>query len=282
MLIAVTGSSGRLGTAVVRELMNAGHDVRCIDVKSLSSDNQAAGNLPPTRIADLTNLHQVTEVLDGVEAIVHLANIPGFGEGRPAEGFSNNVNSNFCVFYAAAQLGVRSVVNASSIQAYGSVRNTGEEKLVAPIYLPVDEQHPLLACNPYGLSKAVGENIAAAHARKFPEMSAFSLRFTYIMTSRPPRGPVESALNTCVQRADAAIAVRLAIEQDRPGHTPLNIASAKSVPPWTKEELIRAFGQVPPFKRELRPEEALVCSRAAEKLLGFTASPPPSADFQKP
>src|SRR5438105_9387555 len=142
MLIVVTGSSGRLGSAVVPELVAHGHDVREVDVKATGE---------PTRAVDLTNYQQMFDAMRGADAVCHLGNFPGFGDPRASEGFANNVISTFNVFQAAGQLGIRRVVNASSIQAYGIVKNNAAERLVPPMYLPIDEEHPLLASNPYGL-----------------------------------------------------------------------------------------------------------------------------------
>src|SRR5262249_43171714 len=82
--------------------------------------------------------------------------------GRPPEAvFGNNAMGQFHVFEAAARLGIRRVVSASSFAAYGM---SFPDRPFAPDYLPLDEDHPLAPQDPYGLSKAVGEQIAAAYA----------------------------------------------------------------------------------------------------------------------
>jgi nucleoside-diphosphate-sugar epimerase len=289
MRIAVTGSSGKLGIAVVRELLGAGYDVLPLDIKAAENPQG-----PPTHVVDLTKPEQVIDALKNVDGICHLGNFPGFGDARGGVGFANNVASTFNVFHAAVQLRIARIVNASSIQAYGIVRNNAEEKLIAPRYLPIDEDHALLACNPYGLSKAMGESIAEAHVRRCPELSAFSLRFTYIAAGIPAHVALNSALKTFVAVSDAARAVRLCIETDRGGgHTPLNIAAPVSHSPWTESELISAYGQIPPFKHPLQKDQPLLCCKKAERLLGFIAAAPvstsapgpapaPALDFQKP
>jgi nucleoside-diphosphate-sugar epimerase len=267
VLIVVTGSSGRLGAAVVRELIGHGHDVAPLDIRA-SDDSE----LPATRVTDLNRYDDVAVAMRGAEAVCHLGNYPGFGEDRAAAGFANNTNSTFNVFQAAGALGIRRIVNASSIQAYGMVRNHAVEVLVPPEYLPVDEEHPLLACNPYGLSKAVGESIAEAQARRRPGTCVFSLRFTYIARGGATgSGPLTAALGTYVHQADAARGVRLCCESDRAGYTALNIVARWPARPWSAEEVIGAYGRMPPLKREIESSEPLLCYRKAQEVIGFTA-----------
>src|SRR4051812_40961417 len=108
MKILVTGSSGGLGRHVVKELLAHGHDVVPTDLRA---GDDAAGL--QTRVADLTRIEQVRPLARGVDVICHLGNIPWFGEDRYSEGFANNVSSNFNVFQAAEEAGVRRVVYAS-------------------------------------------------------------------------------------------------------------------------------------------------------------------------
>ena len=73
MRVVVTGASGKAGRAVVRDLVEHEHDVLGVDLVS-PTDSPAAFLL-----ADLTDFAQAVECLAGVEAVVHLAAIPGPG-----------------------------------------------------------------------------------------------------------------------------------------------------------------------------------------------------------
>jgi len=113
MKVLVTGGAGRLGAVVCKELLRIGHDV-------LVTDQRHAAHLPgevPQRLANLCDSHAVYPLLQGRDAVVHLGNIPNLGLGpSPQEVLSRNVAMNVNVFRAAADLGVRRIVFASSIQ----------------------------------------------------------------------------------------------------------------------------------------------------------------------
>ena len=112
--ICVTGASGQAGRAVVRELLAHGYQVAATDIAATRED-LFEGVLR----ADLTDFGQALEALQDAEAVVHLANIPAPGIATPAVTFSANVTMNFNVFTAAASLGLRRVVWASSETTLG-------------------------------------------------------------------------------------------------------------------------------------------------------------------
>jgi nucleoside-diphosphate-sugar epimerase len=267
MLIVVTGGSGKLGAFVLRELAAAGHQVVNVDLRP-PADGGAC------QCIDLQDAADIRRVMRGADAVCHLANIPFFSGVDPAQGFSNNVAATYNVFDAAHRAGLRRWVNASSIQVYGALGPVQ----VAPQYLPLDEDHLLLCCDAYPLSKAVGEQIVQTFARRDPGISAFSLRFTYIHPQALELRPTETghratgSLFTYVPATEAARAVRLALESGLPGHTPLNIVAARPLVPWSPQALIEAYQQVPSFRRPLRPDEPLICGQRAKQVLGFACN----------
>src|SRR3954453_11080057 len=105
MKIAVTGGSGKAGRAVVRDLLEHGHDV--LHAALAPSREDAAPSLP----ADLTDYGQTlealsgAEVLPGIEAVVHLAAIPAPDKATPDVVFRTNITSTHTVFSAAWRLG---------------------------------------------------------------------------------------------------------------------------------------------------------------------------------
>ena len=72
--VCVTGASGRAGRAVVRELLEHGYDVRATDLAAPPADLGVQ-----VLRADLTEYGEATEVLAGVDAVVHLANLNSVG-----------------------------------------------------------------------------------------------------------------------------------------------------------------------------------------------------------
>jgi nucleoside-diphosphate-sugar epimerase len=174
MKIVVTGGSGKAGRAVVRDLVEHDHDVLNVDLAP--SPDPVAPLLP----ADLTDFGQTlealsgAEVLPGIEAVVHLAAIPAPDKATPDVVFRTNVTSTHTVFSAAARLGLKRVVWASSETTLGLPFEQ------PPDYAPVDEEHPLRPESSYALSKVLGEEMA----RQFHRWSGIpivGLRFSNVM-----------------------------------------------------------------------------------------------------
>jgi nucleoside-diphosphate-sugar epimerase len=167
--ICVTGASGKAGRAVVRDLLEHGYDVAATDVAASRADIES-GMLR----AELTDYGQAVETLRGVDAVIHLANIPAPGIYTPAVTFNANITMNFNVFQAAAELGLSRVVWASSETTLGLPFE------VPPRYAPVDEDHYPLPTTTYALSKVASETIAGQIAR-WSGIPFIALRFSNIM-----------------------------------------------------------------------------------------------------
>ena len=178
--IAVTGGSGKAGRAVVRHLLEHGHEVLNVD-RVPSARVELAGlagalhlrrphRLRRRRVEALGN----AEKLPGIEAVVHLAAIPSPVHATPDLTFRTNITSTHTVFSAAARLGLKRVVWASSETTLGLPFDT------PPDYAPVDEEHELRPESSYALSKVLGEEMA----RQFHRWSGIpivGLRFSNVM-----------------------------------------------------------------------------------------------------
>jgi len=152
--VAVTGGAGRLGRYVTRTLAGQ-HAVRVLDTAPPSGADQ--------RQVDVRDLAALRTALQGIEAVVHLAAIDRSVPAPEADIFHTNVQGTWNVLHAAEQEGVRRVVLCSSVAAIGlDHSNPG----MPPLYLPVDEAHPLRPSDTYGTSKRAGEAIAEASARR--------------------------------------------------------------------------------------------------------------------
>jgi nucleoside-diphosphate-sugar epimerase len=167
--ICVTGASGKAGRAVVRDLLEHDYDVAATDVAASRADIEC-GMLR----AELTDYGQAVEALRGVDAVVHLANIPAPGICTPAVTFNANITMNFNVFQAAAELGLSRVVWASSETTLGLPFE------VPPRYAPVDEDHYPLPTTTYALSKVASETITG-HIAQWSGIPFVALRFSNIM-----------------------------------------------------------------------------------------------------
>ena len=171
MWIVVTGGAGKVGAAVVARLVRAGHDCT------------VAGRTPRAEVhgarharCDITDIETIVPVLRGMDAIVHLAAIPGPGGQAPEEIFRVNCAGTFNVYEAAARAGIRRVVTASSINAVGF--NYGIKSF--PIaYVPVDEALPVFSSDAYSFSKQVTERIGD-YAWRRDGISSICLRLPWV------------------------------------------------------------------------------------------------------
>src|SRR5690349_23711132 len=126
--IVVTGGSGMLGRAVVRELLASGREALSIDRAAPKDD------VCPSLIVDLTNAAEVARALAGADGVVHLGAYQAPGIVSDPETFANNVAASYNVLHAAAANGVRRAVLASSTAAFGFLY---AREPFAPDYLPV-------------------------------------------------------------------------------------------------------------------------------------------------
>lgn len=214
MKVLVTGSNGRVGRYTVQDLLEHGYDVTGADL--------APSSTVRTYVTDFTDLGQTTSVMHGHDAVIHMAAIPS-PTIHPAEVvFQNNVMSTFNVLQAATMLGIKKVVLASSCSALGWAFKF---RHFDPEYLPIDEQHPLVSQDAYGLSKVIGEQLGDGFVRRTPDMSVVSMRYNTVF--QPGDGLAERLRDRPDDNAgfwgyidvrDCATVNRLAIEQAAPGH----------------------------------------------------------------
>jgi UDP-glucose 4-epimerase len=271
--VAVTGAGGHLGRAAAAALAAEG-----VEVLGVDREFTAKAGFPCLR-ADLRDLGQVYGALAGQDAVLHLAAIPS-PTGRPAEEvFGNNTAATFHVFEAAARLGIGRVVCASSVSAYGF---PFQYRWSVPEYFPLDEAHPLLPQDAYGLSKAVGEQIAAAYARRGAG-AAVSLRISHVvddatigpLLARMEQDPGRFApeLWSYVHERDVARACLLALGRPVDGHVALHVTAADTASTLPTDALIaRWFPGVAVRGHEPAERWSLLDGSAGARVLGYRPS----------
>jgi nucleoside-diphosphate-sugar epimerase len=270
--VLVTGGSGKLGRACVRDLVDHGYDVTNVDLLPSRDD------LCPLVRADLADFGQTFEVLAGVDehpaadAVVHLAAIPAPGLVPNAEVFRTNTLSTYNVFEAARRAGIRNVVWASSETVLGLPFDT------PPPYIPVDERYPGRPETAYSLSKLVGETLAEQFCRWDPDLKIFGLRFSNVMEVEEYRAfPGFDAdasrrkwnLWAYIDARDGAQAIRKALELDRPGAEVCIIANADTVMSRPNAELAAEVFPGVPLAADVGPNETLLSIDKARRLLGY-------------
>jgi nucleoside-diphosphate-sugar epimerase len=275
--ICVTGATGKAGRAAVRELREHGYRVVATDAR-LSGDDVRAGVLR----ADLTDYGQATEALRGVDAVVHLANIPAPGLSTPAVTFNDNVTMNFNVFHAAAAHGLSTVVWASSETTLGLPFGGGPEQIPGgtgqpPRYAPVDEDHFPVPTSTYALSKVVSETIAE-QISGWSQIPFVGLRISNIMEPHdyerfPSYWPDPHArkwnLWGYVDVRDVAAACRLGLEADVTGSQNVIIAAADTVMNRPSREVLAEVFPDAPLSREIGEFDTLLAIDRARQVLGY-------------
>ena len=128
MRVAVTGSSGFIGAHVVDRLLDAGHEVRALDLAPGGPDTRA-----DHQVVDVLDLEAVADALDGCDAIFHLAGMSNvdLAFADPVGTVRLNVEGTGNVCEAARRAGVRRVLFASTVWVYGAVPKGGAAKLGA-------------------------------------------------------------------------------------------------------------------------------------------------------
>jgi len=274
-VILVTGGSGMLGQAVVEDLQRHGYRIISADLKPSPATSSVR-----TVQADLTDLGQVYGAAAGVDAIVHLAAIPAPHKHPPEVVFKTNVISTYNVLQTAGTLGIKRVVIASSLSALGLAYNTRPIELS---YFPIDEAHPVLAQDEYGISKVLGESMADGFARRYPELSITSFRFPFMASLKNLPNKIEYWCNnpdavarilwSYLDAVDAATVIRLALQAAVPGHEIFYVAAPDT---FAKEETLSLIKKYYPGvlldEKKLHGFASPIDSSAVTSRLQFTPS----------
>ncbi|GHC74013.1 UDP-glucose 4-epimerase [Pseudorhodoferax aquiterrae] len=157
-MILVTGGAGYIGSHVCVELLQAGHDVTIFDnfcnssPESVARIERIAGRAPRLVRGDIRDGAALADALktSGARAVIHFAGLKAVGESvqQPLAYYDNNVVGTLRLLEAMRACGVQQVVFSSSATVYGD-----------PQRLPLTEDHPLSATNPYGRSKLMIEDM---------------------------------------------------------------------------------------------------------------------------
>ncbi|WP_456442992.1 UDP-glucose 4-epimerase GalE [Caldithrix abyssi] len=149
--ILVTGGAGYIGSHLVHDLIEAGHQVVVLDNLSLGRKE----NLPPQARLIVGDIHNESDLerafSQPVEVVFHFAAWKAAGESmtNPTKYAQNNICGSLQLIDACVKRQVRYFVFSSSAAVYGD-----------PQYLPVDEKHPTQPVNYYGYTKlAIEENL---------------------------------------------------------------------------------------------------------------------------
>jgi UDP-glucose 4-epimerase len=174
--ILVTGGAGYIGSHTVVELMAAGYTVTILDNlcnarrSVLERIAHIAGGTPDFIEMDIRDGAGLREVFTRrrYEAVVHFAGLKAVGESvaQPLRYYDNNVRGSLSLFEAMGEAGVKKLVFSSSATVYGN-----------PEQVPISEDAPLSAVNPYGRSKLMIEDMLRDLAQSDPSWRIALLRY---------------------------------------------------------------------------------------------------------
>ncbi len=241
MRVMVTGGSGRAGQHVVRELVDAGHEVVNIDVVNLAG-------LPAEfcRI-DLTDLGEVYDAFFQFqpEGVCHLAANPAPSGQARVDVFDNNIRSTYNVMQAAGDVGVSRLIYASSEMATGLLTD-GK----VPTRIPFDESERYPSPNAYALSKYLSEPIGDSMALRYPNTAFIGFRINnvippdrYDMLEGRRREPATGMGNfwSYIDARDVGTAYRAALEGTSSGNEVFLIAAADTSAELPLRELMATY-----------------------------------------
>jgi UDP-glucose 4-epimerase len=175
-MILVTGGAGYIGSHTCVEMLNAGLDVTVFDNfcnsqrESLLRVERITGRAVRLVEGDIRDRNALVEAIrsSGASAVIHFAGRKAVGESvqKPLAYYDNNVIGTIRLLEAMAECQVRQLVFSSSATVYGD-----------PQRLPLTEDHPLSATNPYGKTKLVIEDMLRELYRSDPSWRISILRY---------------------------------------------------------------------------------------------------------
>jgi len=150
MNFLVIGGAGYIGSHMVKQLLRAGHDLTVAD--NFSTGYRSAligGQLAELDIADAQALDALFAT-QRFDAVFHFASFIQVGESvsEPAKYYQNNLAATLTLLQAMVRANVKNFIFSSTAAVYGD-----------PAYVPIDEDHPKAAINPYGRSKWMVEQM---------------------------------------------------------------------------------------------------------------------------
>jgi UDP-glucose 4-epimerase len=176
MRILVTGGAGYIGSHTCLELLEADHDVIVVDNLSNSKEEslrrvqEMTGRTLAFHPVDLLDKEALQAVFaaEQIDAVIHFAGLKAVGESVaiPLRYYHNNVTGTLNLCEAMQTAGVRDLVFSSSATVYGD-----------PQAVPILEDFPLSATNPYGRSKLMIEEILRDLHRSDPRWNIILLRY---------------------------------------------------------------------------------------------------------
>jgi nucleoside-diphosphate-sugar epimerase len=284
MRVFFTGGAGKAGRHAIAHLTAQGHHVTNIDlvkldqpgVKSLQVDLTDAGQVfnAMQAYADYSDL-DTGEGMRTYDAVVHFAAIPAILFRPDNETYRINVMSTYNVIDAAVRLGIRKIIFASSETTYGVCFADGEVK---PLYVPVDEEHPVVPPDSYALSKVVNE-VTGQSFQKRSGFDIYALRINNVIEPHEyaqnfPAFMANPALRrrnifAYIDARDLGHMVDCCLRTDGLGYQVFNVSNDDMSVNITTDDVIARFYDGVPVRKVMGRDETFYSSEKAKSLVGF-------------
>ena len=154
MRVLITGSSGHLGEALLRDASRVGHNAAGFDVKASEFT---------THEGSITHRATVGRALDGIDAVIHCATLhkPHMATHSKQDFVDVNINGTLKLLEASVDAGVKAFVFTSTTSVFGDAMRPGKDRSA----IWVDETLQPRCKNIYGASKLAAENLCEIFAR---------------------------------------------------------------------------------------------------------------------
>ncbi len=176
MKILVTGGTGYIGSHTCVELLSKGYDVVAFDnlcnskIEVVDAVEQITGREMAFYRADMLQPESLRRIFDenSFDAVIHFAGLKAVGESveKPLLYYRNNVSGTLNLLEIMQEYGCKRIIFSSSATVYGS-----------PKTVPITEDFPLSAANPYGSTKLTQERIITDLCASDSDFSAVLLRY---------------------------------------------------------------------------------------------------------
>ncbi|MSP96845.1 MAG: UDP-glucose 4-epimerase GalE [Betaproteobacteria bacterium] len=175
-MILVTGGTGYIGSHTCVALAHSGRDIVILDnlsnsrVSVVDRLEKLCGKRPQFIHGDVRDAALLGRIFADypIQAVIHFAGLKAVGESvaKPLEYYDNNVRGTLELLAAMRRANVRTLVFSSSATVYGD-----------PASVPIREDFPRSATNPYGRSKLIVEDILADLCHAEPDWRVARLRY---------------------------------------------------------------------------------------------------------
>ena len=176
MKVLVTGGAGYIGSHTSVELLNAGHEVVCIDnfmnskMEAVKRVEKITGKTVKFYEGDIRDRKILDKIFEEnkIDSVINFAGLKAVGEScaKPLEYYENNIEGLLVLAFAMRDHGVKNLVFSSSATVYGK-----------PKSVPIKEDFPLSTSNPYGSTKLFIEYILKDLFASDPSFNIAILRY---------------------------------------------------------------------------------------------------------